>query len=68
MELSHATYINHYLFAGDNGRVLGYDNAHGFHHKHHLGEMEEVNFTSFTDIEERFQKEFEMIHEQARKK
>ncbi len=62
------TYINHYLFTGDNGRVLGYDNAHGFHHKHHLGKMEAVNFISFTDIEERFQKEFEVIHEQARKK
>jgi hypothetical protein len=24
-------FINHGLFRGDNGRVLGYDNAHGKH-------------------------------------
>ncbi len=25
-------YINPQIFSGDNGRVLGYDNAHGFSH------------------------------------
>jgi hypothetical protein len=24
-------YINHLIFSGDNGRVLGYDNAHNYH-------------------------------------
>ena len=30
-------YINHSIFAGDNGRVLGYDSQHGRHHRHYLG-------------------------------
>lgn len=48
-------YINHAIFQGDNGRVIGYDNAHGFHHRHFMGEVEQVKFKSFEDIEERFQ-------------
>lgn len=61
-------YINYNLFQGDNGRVLGYDNAHGYHHKHYMGIIESVEFISFTHIEARFQQEFEVIHEKARKK
>ena len=30
-------YINPAIFAGDNGRVLGYDNAHGYPHRHFMG-------------------------------
>ncbi|MCX7176121.1 MAG: DUF6516 family protein [Proteobacteria bacterium] len=48
-------YINHDLFQGDNGRVLGYDNAHGFHHRHYKGKVEAVAFRSFEDIEARFE-------------
>jgi len=48
-------YINHRVFQGDNGRVVGYDNAHGFHHRHLMGVVEPVEFNSFEDIEERFQ-------------
>ena len=62
------TYINHHLHSGDNGRVLGYDNAHGYHHKHYMGKVEPIDFVSFTEIEERFQQEFEVIHEKFRKK
>lgn len=51
-------YINHALYAGDNGRVLGYDNAHGYHHRHYLGQVEPVDFTSFEDIEARFEQEW----------
>lgn len=60
------TYINPNIFAGDNGRVLGYDNAHNFHHKHYLGNITPIEFTSFSDIEERFQREYEAIHENAK--
>ena len=28
-------YINHELCAVDNGRVVGYDNQHGYHHRHY---------------------------------
>lgn len=61
-------YINHHLFTGDNGRALGYDNAHGYHHRHYLGSEEPVSFKSFNDIEEKFQREFEVLHETLKKK
>lgn len=61
-------YINQRHFSGDNGRVLGYDNAHGYHHKHYLGKVEPINFNSFVEIEEQFKQEFEVIHEEIRKK
>ena len=51
-------YINHRLVTGDNGRVVGYDNAHDGHHRHHLGVVEPVAFASFEDIEERFEQDW----------
>lgn len=48
-------YINHALHRGDNGRVVGYDNQHGYHHRHFLGVVAPVVFTSFEDIESQFQ-------------
>jgi hypothetical protein len=48
-------FINHHLFQGDNGRVLGYDNQHGYHHRHYFGAVEAVTFESFEQIEERFE-------------
>lgn len=51
-------YINHMIFSGDNGRVLGYDNAHNFHHRHYFGEISEVDdFVSYQDLVDRFEKE-----------
>ncbi len=51
-------YINHLVFAGDNGRILGYDNTHNFHHKHYLGEISEMtDFTCYVDLVERFEQE-----------
>jgi hypothetical protein len=61
-------YINHHIYTGDNGRVLGYDNAHNYHHRHHMGETEPVDFKNFEDIEISFQQEFEVIHEKFKKK
>ncbi|NOT99508.1 MAG: transcriptional regulator [Sideroxydans sp.] len=48
-------YMNHKIFQGDNGRVVGYDNAHGYHHRHLMGVVEPVEFKSFEEIEEQFQ-------------
>jgi hypothetical protein len=39
----------------DDGRVLGYDNAHGYHHRHYLGSIEPVEFESYESIEKRFE-------------
>lgn len=51
-------FINHALFSGDHGRVLGYDNQHGYHHRHFRGETQAFDFVSFEDVEERFQREW----------
>lgn len=51
-------YINHDIFQGDNGRVLGYDNAHGFHHRHFKGNVDAIDFSGFEDIEARFESEW----------
>lgn len=57
-------YINHVLYQKDNGRVVGYDNAHGVHHRHHMGIVEPVKFTNFDDIETRFLQDWQALLEQ----
>jgi len=51
-------YINHAIQSDDNGRVVGYDNAHGYHHRHCLGTVEPVDFVSFEDVEARFEQDW----------
>ena len=58
-------YINHRVFYKDNGRAVGYDNAHGLHHRHHLGKTDTIIFTSLEDIEERFQRDWTALQERA---
>ena len=43
-------FINHGLCSKDNGRVLGYDNAHGVHEGHWMGERELFTFTSYAAV------------------
>ncbi len=51
-------YINHFLYSDDNGRVLGYDNAHSYHHKHYFGEIISVeDFKGYQELVERFKNE-----------
>ena len=59
-------YINHAIYQGDNGRVLGFDNAHGHHHRHCMGKIEQVEFSSFEATQERFQQEWLKIVNQTR--
>ena len=61
-------YINHVIFRGDNGRVLGFDNAHDYHHRHYMGKIEAVEFVSFTTTQERFQQEWLDILNKAKGK
>jgi len=51
-------YINHHLCQKDNGRVIGYDNAHDYHHKHYFGEILPIeDFESYENLVERFESE-----------
>jgi hypothetical protein len=54
-------YVNRALFQRDNGRVLGYDNAHGRWHRHHYGKVTVVKKSSFAEIEAIFQKQWTAI-------
>ncbi len=57
-------YINPMIYSGDNGRVLGYDNADGVRgqpgrpHRHFMGKRTYPPFTSFEDLDELFQEEW----------
>lgn len=51
-------YINHLICHVNNGRVLGFDNAHDYHHRHYMGEVTGVAFNSYEETLERFQKEW----------
>jgi hypothetical protein len=51
-------YINPAICKKDNGRVLGYDNAHGYHHRHFMGEVTPAEFTSYELTVELFQQEW----------
>lgn len=59
-------YINHAICQLDNGRVLGFDNAHGYHHRHYMGKFEAVEFVSYEATQERFQLEWMEIVKQLR--
>ena len=47
-------FINFHLFAGDHGRVLGYDTAHGQAHRHFAGTVELIKPAPYGKILERF--------------
>ncbi len=60
-------YINIKVCQLDNGCVIGYDNAHNYHHKHYLGDIYEVDdFTDYGELVDRFQQELkEFIYERG---
>lgn len=61
-------YINHSICHVDNGRVLGFDNAHDYHHRHYMGEVTAVAFTSYGATLEKFQQEWLEIVKETRGK
>lgn len=61
------TYINHTICQVDNGRVLGFDNAHGYHHRHYMGSIEPVGYESYEATLKRFQREWTEIISELRK-
>jgi hypothetical protein len=56
-------FINHGLCRVDNGRVLGYDNAHGGHERHFKGAVTEYAFTSYEALLETFFDEVRALRE-----
>ena len=48
-------YINKSVYPNDNGRVMGYDNSHNFHHKHYFGQITELDdFQNYQELVQRF--------------
>jgi hypothetical protein len=45
----------------DNGRVLGFDNAHGIHERHSYGEVQPAPFKGYLTTARRFYREAEAI-------
>lgn len=54
-------YINSSIFAGDNGRVIGYDNAHGYPHRHYMGKVTPEPDLTWAHIREKFEREWREI-------
>ena len=57
-------YIDPTIHMGDNGRVLGYDNRHGYHHRHFKGRVEAIEFESFEALERRFEQEVRELYDE----
>lgn len=41
-------------FRFEDGRVLGYDNGHDYHHRHFMGTVEPIAFTTYADLADKF--------------
>jgi hypothetical protein len=50
-----------HVFARDNGRILGYDNAHGVHERHYQGAVEIARFKNYPSTAARFYREVAQI-------
>ncbi len=58
-------FIHPGLYQRDHGRVLGYDNAHGFHERHFMGKAEPATYTSYEQILNRFLEEVGVLRRKA---
>ena len=59
-------FVNRLMYGGDNGRVLGYDVAHGYHHRHFMGKVEDIDFPGYEKLSERFFKEVAALRKKGR--
>jgi hypothetical protein len=57
------SYINFRLCQRDNGRVLGYDNNYGYHHRHFMGNRSAIEFKTYEQLEALFEHEWTLIHQ-----
>lgn len=58
-------FINHLLTSLDHGRVLGYDNSHGYHHRHFKGETTPHKFTGYEELAARFLNEVDELRREV---
>lgn len=58
-------YIDPAICSLDNGRVLGYDNAHGHHHRHFMGKETTYEFDSYQKLVQRFEREVRAIRRKS---
>jgi hypothetical protein len=59
-------FVHHGLCQVDNGRVLGYDNAHGYHERHSMGTAYRVErFASFEQTQTEFLDEVQLLREES---
>ena len=54
-------YVNSAVCGTDNGRVLGYDNSHGHHHRHFMGKQEPFEFTGYEALAAHFYGEVRVL-------
>ena len=54
-------YINHRRCLVDNGRVLGFDNSHDYHHRHYMGRVAKIEFPGYDALLSRFQDELQEL-------
>jgi len=59
-------FVNPFLTSIDNGRVLGYDNAHGGHHRHSCGCTESISVSSYEALATMFYNEVEDLRRKPR--
>jgi hypothetical protein len=57
-------FICHMLCTEDNGRVLGYDNQHGHHHRHFKGSVQPFNYAEYDKLLLRFLAEVEVLRKE----
>ena len=61
-------YINHRICGVDNGRVLGYDNSHEYHHRHFMGTVEPIEFENYKSLLARFEAEVNELRKEEERK
>ena len=45
----------------DHGRILGYDNRHGYHERHFMGKRQAVDYQGFPNLSQRFYQEVTVL-------
>ncbi len=58
-------YIDPQVCSLDHGRVLGYDNAHGYHHRHFMGVETKYEFGGYERLLRRFEREVKALRRQG---